>query len=570
MRALGRPLLLFAALVFAASASNAWAQAEASIVDSPHNLSVTGPGPIRSPTETEVCIFCHIPHRAGVTPLWNRELSQAAYITYRSPTAQAIPGQPTGASKLCLSCHDGTIALGRQLNQQMIAMSALTPQGRKNLGTDLSDDHPISIVYQQAQSANPRGYRSLFAEAGPVHLDENGMVQCTSCHDPHNNVFGDFLVMDNREGRLCLFCHEFEEWSLSSHHLSTAFWNGAGRDPWPNTPYEDVRSNACANCHEIHDAGGREHLLYFGSQAETCFTCHNGSVASVDVRRAFEKPYRHRVESAIGARPTRLGQDFDISRVTCGDCHNPHAANTAEADPPFVSGALKNVAGITGSGALAPEAQFQYEICYKCHSMLGDVTITRAVRRASFAHDLREKFDPGAVSFHPVEAPGKNVDVPSLVPPWSEASLLYCTHCHSDDVTVGAGFAERQDAPHGSNYPNLLVLPYETMDNVTESEHAYALCYRCHDRLSILSNQTFAEHASHIVDQRASCAVCHDPHGISRTEGTPLHNAHLINFDVTVVRPDPVSGRLEYNSEGFRRGSCFLLCHGQPHSPESY
>src|SRR3954451_17667369 len=84
-----------------------------SVISSKHNLSVSGPGDIKSATETEICIFCHTPHRGtGETPLWNHALSSATYTPYTSSTIKAAVGQPTGASKLCLSCHDGTVALG--------------------------------------------------------------------------------------------------------------------------------------------------------------------------------------------------------------------------------------------------------------------------------------------------------------------------------------------------------------------------------------------------------------------------------------------------------------------------
>src|SRR5829696_8305601 len=84
-----------------------------SVVNSAHNLSATGPGTIRATNEQQVCIFCHTPHNASpIQPLWNRNVPVAAYIPYASSSLQAQPGQPTGTSKLCLSCHDGTIALG--------------------------------------------------------------------------------------------------------------------------------------------------------------------------------------------------------------------------------------------------------------------------------------------------------------------------------------------------------------------------------------------------------------------------------------------------------------------------
>ena len=68
-------------------------------------------------TEREICIFCHTPHGASATdgPLWNHQTSTAIYQTFSSPTLTALGitiGPPNGASRLCLSCHDGTVALG--------------------------------------------------------------------------------------------------------------------------------------------------------------------------------------------------------------------------------------------------------------------------------------------------------------------------------------------------------------------------------------------------------------------------------------------------------------------------
>ena len=86
-----------------------------SVVNSPHNLSASGTGSVRSTTEDQVCIFCHAPHNASpIRPLWNRATPVDAYTIYSSPALDAEPGQPTGSSKMCLSCHDGTIAIGQR------------------------------------------------------------------------------------------------------------------------------------------------------------------------------------------------------------------------------------------------------------------------------------------------------------------------------------------------------------------------------------------------------------------------------------------------------------------------
>lgn len=95
------------------------------VADTKHNLSVSGTGTIKAASEQQICIFCHTPHNATpIQPLWNRASSGSVYIPYSSTTVNASPGQPTGASMLCLSCHDGTIALGNVISKSSpIAMA---------------------------------------------------------------------------------------------------------------------------------------------------------------------------------------------------------------------------------------------------------------------------------------------------------------------------------------------------------------------------------------------------------------------------------------------------------------
>jgi hypothetical protein len=45
---------------------------------------------------------------------------------------------------------------------------------------------------------------------------------------------------------------------------------------------------------------------------------------------------------------------------------------------------------------------------------------------------------------------------------------------------------------------------------------------------------------------------------------------HLMNFDISIVSPDPQTGRLEFVDLGNYSGQCYLRCHGENHSPESY
>src|SRR5207245_2770686 len=112
------------------------------------------------------------------------------------------------------------------------------------------------------------------------------------------------------------------------------------------------------------------------------------------------------------------------------------------------------------------------------------------VPRQLVQYNARLQFDPSAVSYHPVEVAGKNMNVPSLRPGYTTASMIYCTDCHASDTSKAAG-ASGANGPHGSNVLPLLLAQYDTIDGTSESASTYALCYRCHERSNLLSNISF-------------------------------------------------------------------------------
>jgi hypothetical protein len=248
------------------------------------------------------------------------------------------------------------------------------------------------------------------------------------------------------------------------------------------------------------------------------------------------------------------------------DCHNPHAANTLPAKAPAASGRLAGVWGIDLNGTQVDPVRFEYEVCFKCHGdsapqvpFTGDL-----VRRAFTDANLRLVFSPSSPSSHPVAAPGRNLDVPTLKPPYTTASIIYCTDCHASDQSPAAGGAGAR-GPHGSIYPHLLERNYTSADPSPESPAAYALCYKCHDREKLLSDQSgFRFHRRHVVDNASACATCHDGHGVSIDAGNSRENAHLISFNTSVVTPN-TDARPVYSSDGPRAGSCNLTCHNKKH-----
>ena len=539
-----------------------------SILDTKHNLSVSGPGPVKSTTESEICVFCHAPHntRRDIPYLWNKSDTTASYTPYQSTTLHAAVGQPTGASKLCLSCHDGTVALGALLTRPAEIPFAggvrFLPAGRTNLGTDLSDDHPVSLVYDSALASSNLELNDPLALPPQVRLDQNKELQCTACHDSHDNSNGKFLVMVNQYSGLCTTCHSKDGWTLTSHSTSGKIWNGAGANPWPNSTYPTVAENGCGNCHVSHSAGGHQRLMNYAIDEDNCLACHTGNVATQNIGNELAKPYGHFVQNYMGQH--NPVENFVLGgvpkHVECADCHNSHQSNaTPSPGAPMVSGAITGVTGIDASGQAVKYAQNQQEICYKCHgdnNVSTGLSITRQIAQLN----TRLEFDPANPSFHPVAGIGVNQYMPSLLPPYTTTSRIGCTDCHNNDNASGP------KGPHGSTNAYLLAKNYTTADNATESPLAYEVCYTCHSRASLLANQSFKAHNSHIVTYQAPCSACHDAHGVSNTQGNPVNNAHLINFDLNIVLADG-QGRRYFEKTGPGSGKCYLNCHGATHDP---
>lgn len=167
-------------------------------------------------TTGEICIVCHTPHGADTTitdaPLWNHENTTATFTLYSSSSLDATLGQPSGISLLCLSCHDGTVALenfgGTTTGTNFIAAAY-------EVGPDLSGDHPISFTYNAALATTDGGLfdpTTALSGLGSTITNDllfSNQMECSSCHDVHNEYNqASLLVKSNAASALCLTCHD--------------------------------------------------------------------------------------------------------------------------------------------------------------------------------------------------------------------------------------------------------------------------------------------------------------------------------------------------------------------------
>ena len=539
--------------------------ADAKVRGSKHDLSGRGGVGGSSDGMDQICHFCHTPHTVNpVAPAWSQAQLGILYTPYWSPTLEARVGQPTGTSKICLSCHDGTIARASANRGRGAGSLALSP--RANLTSDLSDDHPISFVYDSALAVQDRELVDPILLPREILLDENDEMQCTSCHDPHVSDYPKFLALDTAYSELCTTCHDKKGWTRSAHATSPAGWDGSGTTPWPYSEETTVSSNACASCHTSHAAGIPESLLVFAREEDNCLSCHDGSTAETDIASEFRNSFRHPIDQSLGVHVATEVPSAMPRHVECPDCHNAHAAFRGEASAPNIPASLTGVSGVAASGTPVETARYEYEVCFRCHADGPDVP-PPYIERQILQPNIRLKVDSRNPSYHPIEDTGRNIDVPSLIYPLRETSLIFCSDCHAGS---SGKTSFRARGPHGSNWPFLLEQPYSVADGTAESYQSYALCYKCHDRNVILSDGPAGMHETHVVEEDVTCSTCHDPHGISATQGNATNNSHLINFDISIVQPDPTTGMLMFEDLGANQGRCYLACHGTVHSPAEY
>jgi predicted CXXCH cytochrome family protein len=194
------------------------ATALAGVQGTSHDFSTSGPLGTQGPTD-QICIYCHTPHNAAPVgdigaPLWNHDYDlTTSYVMYDNSISvtmdMTVAAKPEGVSLACLSCHDGVMAVSDYINGPNPDDQSVPMPGTGLLGTDLSNDHPISVGYDPTLDVDFQPNATVVAAGLPLF---NGgttpeQVECGTCHNVHDNSLGNFMRLNNAQSALCLTCH---------------------------------------------------------------------------------------------------------------------------------------------------------------------------------------------------------------------------------------------------------------------------------------------------------------------------------------------------------------------------
>lgn len=216
---------------------------------SQHDMNVIVP--LNKDAFQRTCVFCHTPHSASATangPLWNRADSVAVAPTaygWVAPANQTAFGNinnpQIGPTQLCLTCHDGTIAVDSHgSNNAMAPNPGVKLSGAKQI--DLTVTHPVGFVYDDTKRPGELKPKTTGFITAPTSvmvsgsfdthtrtgvttsttktidsvLFTGGYMTCATCHDVHNTTnaspdvtgaYNYFLNAKEEGSAICLSCH---------------------------------------------------------------------------------------------------------------------------------------------------------------------------------------------------------------------------------------------------------------------------------------------------------------------------------------------------------------------------
>jgi len=350
----------------------------AGVEGTPHDMTIALGDPFSGP-----CVFCHLPHKAKGERLWSTVTGGPETGWGSRPIAQ-----------LCYTCHQ---AGGGGFSANDVTMNAFSP---------LAHGYTVAEAPQEPDGTDP--------ELLPLPYVAAGLMDCTTCHDPHSNT-PPFLQEEGIDS-LCKGCHRGREnpdqvgegnsfflgevlYSLHPTDMEYADLgaNGpTGLEPYPDLLQQPTVSGewrlgahrvgwqagsgsvSCQTCHPVH--GGHRSAedvapespvggltpIADSSFSALCQACHQGGEEGETVGVLSDHP----INTNDGLPETTFPEGWPAGaqgEVTCSSCHRIHG-------------------GIEKTSLLRKGGNETDGWCYSCHDLL---SLT-----PPYHHSSREIDDP--------------------------------------------------------------------------------------------------------------------------------------------------------------------------------
>lgn len=525
-------------------------------------------------------------------------------------------GEFANRSYFCAACHR--------------AHTGIAPKGL----TEIDISALCYSCHDSSGLGSSKRVQADFAKISTHRLSPN--KPCTACHNPHllARTTPKLLAIKDSTGisinsgnEFCFVCHgktPVPDAPLGDHQT---FFAGTSHDTLLPEPANGTRIR-CAHCHNAH--GSDFPFLARLFEEDLCLACHRNKGATPESNLPVNAPdlqtvylggpnnepaqrtfYKHPSATVSGkhsnAESASNGQSYaQMSpadrHAECTDCHNTHASTKGITGPPFAGPPLRGVSGVgvkngaagtrpeyTFKSSLADQAkiEFEYEVCFKCHS-----SFNKSLPDAG--KDKAIEFNPNNASYHPVESVGKNktaiMDKSLEAANLTSGSQVFCSSCHASDTGLRG--------PHGSRNKHILKAAYRETLKPRSAVNDYradefGLCLTCHNGAAFAdgsrssrNDSAFRLHGFHLnqlygdpganqinasddISTRdagrgnAICRECHfNIHGVTTT-------ARLVKFAPN-VNGFKGQGEPSFSPIGDSGGRCRLRCHGQDHDNMSY
>ena len=539
----------------------------------------------------EICYSCHdgyvIDSRAIA---WKYK----QHKTYVKPSKNVVVPSTLPLSNkdeiYCGTCHSAH-GVGSDSNEGRSLFTSFSRE--KNVDSSLcekchgeqanfkgTNGHPLTITQFKLPA--------MLFELGSVRGRDKNKIICQTCHKVHGAKGDKITIVDNKNSKLCLICHEKQKSLIGTRHdMSLSL------PEIKNIKQQRVsQSGPCGACHTPHNAANKRlwaRQLESGDIAtQMCLSCH-GKKNGYDTKHigSISHPVNDEPKSDISISNTLPLYTEDLTRspkgrVQCFTCHDVHRWTPTESSDK----GGKNIEGDGSNSFLRISNSGPSALCLDCHKAKKQLItsdhnlIVTAPGEKNIQGLTADKSGACGACHVPHNASGRHLWAKAIDENKDVVSQL-CTACHNKNGAAKAKLIGSNYHPvniafkilnsEGSTKEISTLLPfYDSAGNrMPDGKDGKIVCMTCHEphtwdpkKTGPVLNYTFKNingDATNSFLRRADfpssnlCKVCHAEKAL--VDGT----AH----DLMVTAPKAVNLLGQTVKESGTCGACHLV-HNSP------